>query len=109
MSTDKLFAGKRRIMTDFNFGKKTTAVFDDMLVRSVPFYAEMQRMISEIVADFSVEGTNLYDLGCSTGNTFLMLDPVAPPGVRQPAAERMGDGAAGGVRRWRGDRDVLLA
>ena len=82
MSKDQLFAGKQRLVTDFNFGKKTTEVFDDMLVRSVPFYVEMQRMISEIVADFSVEGTNLYDLGCSTGNTFLMLDPVAPPGVR---------------------------
>ena len=69
-------------MKDFDFGKKTAAVFDDMLARSVPFYAEMQRMISEMVSDFAAEGSNLYDLGCSTGNTFLSLDPVLPPGVR---------------------------
>jgi len=26
-------------------------------------------MIAEMAADFAVEGTNIYDLGCSTGNT----------------------------------------
>ena len=45
-----------------------------MLNRSVPFYEEIQRMTAEIAADFAVEGTNVYDLGCSTGNTFLHLD-----------------------------------
>ena len=66
----------------FDFGKQTAEVFDDMLERSVPFYSEVQRMISEIAADFSVEGTNLYDLGCSTCTTFLALDPVVPKKVR---------------------------
>ena len=28
-------------------------------------------MIAEMAADFAVDGTNLYDLGCSTGTTFL--------------------------------------
>lgn len=79
---DKLFAKRRRLVKDFDFGKKTTAVFDDMLERSVPFYAEVQRMMGELAADFAVEGTNLYDLGCSTGTTFLALDPMVPEGVR---------------------------
>ena len=82
MPKDKLFAKKKRVVADFDFGKRTASVFDDMLDRSVPFYAEMQRMIGEIAADFAVDGTNLYDLGCSTGNTFLMLDPCVPPDVR---------------------------
>ncbi len=67
---------------DFTFGKKVAAVFDDMLLRSVPFYAEMQRMIAELSGDFAVPGTNIYDLGCSTGTTFLNLDPVVPRDVR---------------------------
>ena len=82
MPKDKLFAEKKRQIADFNFGKRTASVFDDMLDRSVPFYGDMQRMIGEIAADFAVNGTNLYDLGCSTGNTFIMLDPLVPPEVR---------------------------
>ena len=79
---DTLFTKRQRLITDFNFGKHTAAVFDDMLLRSVPFYVEMQRMMTEMAADFAVEGTNLYDLGCSTGTTFLTLDPYVAKGVR---------------------------
>ncbi len=61
-------------VADFNFGEKVAAVFDDMLDRSVPFYQEIQRMIAEMAADFAVDGTNIYDLGCSTGTTLLNLD-----------------------------------
>jgi len=82
MSKDELFAKNDRITKDFDFGEDTAAVFDDMLGRSVPFYSEIQRMISEIAADFAVEGTNVYDLGCSTCNTFLELDPVLPKSVK---------------------------
>ena len=82
MPKDKLFKQRQPIIKDFNFGKQTAVVFDDMLDRSVPFYAEVQRMMSEIAADFAVEGTHLYDLGCSTGNTLVALDPVVPRDVR---------------------------
>jgi tRNA (cmo5U34)-methyltransferase len=53
-----------------------------MLDRSVPFYSEIQRMIAEIAADFAVEGSNIYDLGCSTGTTLLNLDSVVSPDVK---------------------------
>lgn len=82
MSEDRLFEDKQPVVKDFNFGKQTAAVFDDMLHRSVPFYAEVQRMVGEVAADFAVEGSHLYDLGCSTGTTLLALDPVVPKGVR---------------------------
>ena len=52
---------------------ETAAVFDDMLDRSVPFYGEIQRMIGELASDFAVEGSSIYDLGCSTANTFLSI------------------------------------
>ncbi|MBI4313786.1 MAG: carboxy-S-adenosyl-L-methionine synthase CmoA [Candidatus Omnitrophica bacterium] len=79
---DKIFSAKQRRVEDFNFGKRTAAVFDDMLDRSVPFYAEIQRMIGEIACDFAAEGTNVYDLGCSTCATFLAIDRVVPKNVR---------------------------
>ncbi|HEX5219164.1 MAG TPA: carboxy-S-adenosyl-L-methionine synthase CmoA [Verrucomicrobiae bacterium] len=59
---------------DFAFTKNVAAVFDDMVDRSVPFYQEIQRMVAELGADFAVENTNVYDLGCSTGTTLLNLD-----------------------------------
>lgn len=69
-------------VADFSFGEKVASVFDDMLDRSVPFYQEIQRMIAEMAADFAVEGSNIYDLGCSTGNTLLTLDAAVAQGVR---------------------------
>lgn len=81
MDKDDIFRAKRDLTEDFQFGRDTALVFDDMLDRSVPFYAELQRMMGEIAADFAVPGTRLYDLGCSTGTTLLELDRVVAPGV----------------------------
>ena len=81
MAKDKLFHDKREHIDDFNFGKDTAEVFDDMLIRSVPQYAEIQRMIGELSGDFAVNGTRLYDLGCSTGTTLIALDQSIPPEV----------------------------
>ena len=81
MSHDELFRNKQELINDFDFGKDTAQVFDDMLNRSVPFYAEIQRMMAEIAGYFAVEQTNLYDLGCSTGETFLLLDQHVPQDV----------------------------
>ena len=77
--TDRLFAERRSQIADFNFGTETAAVFDDMLDRSVPFYGEIQRMIGELSADFAVEGSSIYDLGCSTANTFLAIGSHLTP------------------------------
>lgn len=74
MAKDNLFIRRNGIVSDFNFGKEVALVFDDMLKRSVPFYEEIQRMIVEMTLDFSVPGTNIYDLGCSTGTTLLNLN-----------------------------------
>jgi tRNA (cmo5U34)-methyltransferase len=77
---DKVFKEKKAA-EDFKFGANVVTVFDDMVTRSVPFYLEMQRMMTEIAADFAVPGTNLYDLGCSTGTTLINLDKILPAEV----------------------------
>lgn len=82
MSKDKIFADKKTKMSDFNFGKETVAVFDDMFERSVPFYNEIQRMICEIAADFAEDDTNIYDLGCSTGTTLFNIYNTVKKDVR---------------------------
>jgi tRNA (cmo5U34)-methyltransferase len=82
MIRDDIFNRPGSADSDFTFDEKVSAVFDDMVTRSVPFYAELQRMTGEIAADFAVDGSNLYDLGCATCTTFLYLDPLIGPGVR---------------------------
>lgn len=75
---DQIFAAPAERVSDFDFGAKTAAVFDDMLGRSVPFYAEIQRMTGELAADYAAEGTSIYDLGCSTGTTILKIAEHVP-------------------------------
>jgi tRNA (cmo5U34)-methyltransferase len=88
MSTDKsaprdeVFRQEKDLVSDFKFGAEVANVFDDMVSRSVPFYAEQQRMVAEIAGDFAVPGSNVYDLGCSTGTTLLLMDRTTQPGVK---------------------------
>lgn len=82
MDKDEVFKKPIDKIDDFNFGENVAQVFDDMLSRSVPFYNEMQRMITEIAKDFAVEGTNVYDLGCSTGTTLLNLNNVLSDNIK---------------------------
>jgi tRNA (cmo5U34)-methyltransferase len=79
-ASDCLFA-EPRPQDDFRFTQEVAGVFDDMVSRSVPFYAEMQRMAAEIVCEFAQGGT-VYDLGCSTGTTLALLDAALPEEVR---------------------------
>lgn len=81
MPKDAIFRKKRKLIQNFNFGKETTRVFDDMLGRSVPFYHEMQRMICELSAEFAQENSRIYDLGCSTGTTILEIGSSVPKSV----------------------------
>ena len=78
---DRIFANPRAQVSDFDFGEKTAAVFDDMLNRSVPLYGEIQRMIGELAADFACDGSQIFDLGCSTCNSFLAIDHFLPDGA----------------------------
>jgi tRNA (cmo5U34)-methyltransferase len=76
---DRLFAEPREQFHDVDFGTETAAVFDDMLDRSVPFYGEIQRMTGELAGDFAADGSSIYDLGCSTANTFLSIGAHLTP------------------------------
>jgi tRNA (cmo5U34)-methyltransferase len=81
---DTVFAEVRKT-TDFAFDAKVSAVFDDMVSRSVPHYAEIQRMTSDLAAEFLPERDGMVcDLGCSTATTIDLL--AAHP--RCPASTR---------------------
>jgi tRNA (cmo5U34)-methyltransferase len=67
---------------DFTFDTKVAQVFDDMVSRSVPFYAELQHMLADLTLQFTpaTDGA-ICDLGCSTGTTidFILSSPSCPP------------------------------
>jgi len=79
---DEVFQTDRSGRADFKFSEKVVRVFDDMVTRSVPFYIETQRMLAELARDIVPEGGTVYDLGCSTGTTFLNLDATLPQDVK---------------------------
>lgn len=81
MSEDQIFKQPKKQAEDFSFNKSVVTVFDDMVTRSVPFYLEIQRMMTELAKDFAVPGTRVYDLGCSTGTTLNNFDKVLPADV----------------------------
>ena len=79
---DEVFKDEINKASDFKFSAKVASVFDDMVSRSVPFYGEMQRMTAELAADFVQPGTNVYDLGCSTGTTMIGMNTLIPADIK---------------------------
>jgi tRNA (cmo5U34)-methyltransferase len=79
MARDQVFATTAARGSDFEFNAEVAAVFDDMLVRSVPFYTEQQAVIQEAAQKFYVPDTFVYDLGCSTGTTLIRLAKALGP------------------------------
>ena len=82
MSKDEVFRGEIEKASDFKFGENVAKVFDDMLNRSVPFYGEVQRMMAELADNHAVEGSFVYDLGCSTGTTMIGMDTLVPKEIK---------------------------
>ncbi len=82
MTKDEVFKESVIKPSDFKFNNKVASVFDNMVIRSVPYYEEIQRMIGELAGDHWQEGKNVYDLGCSTGTTLIMMNETIPPHIR---------------------------
>ncbi len=82
MDKDEVFKGQITEAKDFKFGEKVASVFDDMVSRSVPFYNEIQRMVAELAADNALEGTEVYDLGCSTGTTMIGMNSMINENIK---------------------------
>ncbi len=83
-SKDRFFVDVKR-PADFVFDAKVSAVFDDMVSRSVPHYDEVQRMTTDLAIEFMPERNGMVcDLGCSTATTIELLasHPRCPPTTR---------------------------
>ena len=81
VAKDEVYRDERPLIGDFAFDRSVAVVFDDMVARSVPFYAEIQRMLVELAHDFAVPGSAVYDLGCATGTTLVNLHRALDPSI----------------------------
>ena len=86
VETDEVYRDARSAVGDFKFDQAVATVFDDMVTRSVPFYVEIQRMIAEMARDFATPGSNVYDLGCSTGTTLHHCIAASTPASASSAS-----------------------
>jgi tRNA (cmo5U34)-methyltransferase len=82
MKKDDVFLTLGERAGDFEFNAEVAEAFDDMLVRSIPFYREQQHMIQAIGKNFWIPGTSGYDLGCATATTLINLCRALPPSAR---------------------------
>jgi len=82
MSKDEVFKNPIEQSSDFKFDQRVVKVFDDMVTRSVPFYIEMQRMISELAGQYAIGGSAIYDLGCSTGTSMVNMNATVANDVK---------------------------
>ncbi len=81
MARDEVFGNTAARGGDFQFNEEVASVFDDMLVRSIPFYLEQQGLIEEIAQRFALPESLVVDLGCSTGTTLIRLARLLDPGI----------------------------
>jgi len=85
---DTLFAGGARRAGAFAFDAPVARVFDDMIRRSVPGYAQVLEITALAAARFYQPGTRCYDLGASLGaTTFAMAAALAGTDARIVAAD----------------------
>lgn len=80
MTRDRIYRTPRHPVAPFVFDDAVADVFDDMIHRSVPMYAEIIRQQARMVASVCRPGTRIYDLGCSTGNFAMALSRRMPAG-----------------------------
>jgi tRNA (cmo5U34)-methyltransferase len=55
--------------TDWKFNKNISNNFDKHVRQSIPMYDDIQKYICSLCEWFLKDGSNIYDLGCSTGET----------------------------------------
>ena len=75
---DSLFKSVSAAAGPFVFDEKVAGVFPDMISRSVPGYDLIVPMLGMLARRYALDGTNIYDLGCSLRDVhFIAVDNSA--------------------------------
>ena len=78
MREDRLFAELDLGCGEFSFDENVARVFDDMISRSVPLYADVQRSVPVLADLLDHDPIKVVDLGCSTGTSLIHLVQSLP-------------------------------
>ncbi len=70
---DRVFSRPLNEVRAFEFNETVTAVFQDMISRSVPGYSLLLRMIGLYAGIFVQQDSRVFDLGCSLGEASLVI------------------------------------
>ena len=70
---DRLFSEQNPKVGGFSFDENVARVFDDMICRSIPLYADVQRLVPVLASQLPHETITVVDLGCSTGTSLIHL------------------------------------
>ena len=83
MKIDKIYKITHSEISDFEFDESVANVFDDMLDRSVPGYRTILSMLTTLSHQYAKPNTNVFDLGCSLGNSTIALkDGLTNPTIQ---------------------------
>ena len=75
MKKDQIYEERRsRPIADFAFDESVAMAFDDMAMRSIPFYGHLHALILDIVHKLYRPPHFIYDLGAATGTTLTLID-----------------------------------
>jgi tRNA (cmo5U34)-methyltransferase len=77
-NVDQLFNRINPKTGEFLFDENVAEVFDDMISRSVPLYAEVQQLIPRLASLLDHQQLRVVDLGCSTGTSLVNLADYFP-------------------------------
>ena len=75
---DRLFNEINPKVGDFAFDENVARVFDDMISRSIPLYADVQRLLPVLTGLLDHSVVKVVDLGCSTGTSLIHLARALP-------------------------------
>lgn len=73
MKKDNIYKEPLANIAPFEFNHEVAAVFDDMVLRSVPFYREIIQRQADLIGRYYQPESRIYDLGCSSGNLGIAL------------------------------------
>ncbi|BBO84361.1 carboxy-S-adenosyl-L-methionine synthase [Desulfosarcina ovata subsp. sediminis] len=112
MTKDRIYRTAQQPIPPFEFNAAVVNVFDDMIHRSVPMYAEIIRQQARLVQRSYQPGTRIYDLGCSNGNLALSVCAGMPPGsfrmVAVDSSQPMLDAFDKRMAEWPQRADIRL-
>jgi tRNA (cmo5U34)-methyltransferase len=109
--TDKQLVDHVLAAGPWKFDASTTAVFDNMLERSIPQYDVMRSTVDEIALAFAAVARGnrcVVDLGCARGEAIARLVDALGPDVRFVGVETSAPMLAAARERFSGRENVSL-